>query len=256
MPASEIRKEAREALKGKWGKAVCIVIVYLAIVFVVGIVEKLLKDSSPALYNIVDLAYAILSVPLSFGIIISFMKLKRGEKVSAFNFFKDGFSRFGKAWSISLYTLWKLILPIICLILIIALMITLYAAAMIRGNLGLSIGLVIAAVALYIATIVYVVSRAFLYVISYNIAYDYPELSYKDVVLKSEDLMRGNRGNYFLLDLSFIGWAILAALTCGIGLLWLFPYMQVAAICFYERVAKVEPKRVDGTAPVEEKTEE
>ena len=28
MPASEIRKDAREALTGKWGKAVCIILVY------------------------------------------------------------------------------------------------------------------------------------------------------------------------------------------------------------------------------------
>lgn len=38
----------------------------------------------------------------------------------------------------------------------------------------------------------------------------------------------------FLLDLSFIGWAILCIFTFGIGLLFLKPYMQVAHAAFYE----------------------
>ena len=45
--------------------------------------------------------------------------------------------------------------------------------------------------------------------------------------------MTGNRFKLFCLQLSFIGWAFLAGLTFGIGLLWVFPYMQVAIIAFY-----------------------
>ena len=36
--------------------------------------------------------------------------------------------------------------------------------------------------------------------------------------------------------LSFIGWGILSILSCGIGLLWLIPYMQAADAAFYEEV--------------------
>ena len=45
--------------------------------------------------------------------------------------------------------------------------------------------------------------------------------------------MKGNKINYILLNLSFIGWAILAALTFGIGMFWLTPYIQVSIIAFY-----------------------
>ena len=55
-----------------------------------------------------------------------------------------------------------------------------------------------------------------------------------EVVNESEKMMNGNRGKIFLLSLSFIGWAILATLTLGIGFLWLMPYMIVAEVCFYE----------------------
>ena len=44
--------------------------------------------------------------------------------------------------------------------------------------------------------------------------------------------MTGNRWKLFCLEFSFIGWAILATLTLGIGFLWLIPYIQVAEIAF------------------------
>lgn len=251
MPASEIRKEAREALNGKWGKAVCIILAYLALSFVVGFVEGLVGEGT-TLYYIIDLAYLVISIPLSFGLIISFMKLKRGEEVKAFDFFKDGFSRFGKSWGIWFHTFVRLLLPIVCLFLIVMVMAFLSGFFAGFGNINLSTVLTILTVVTYIATIVYIVSRALLYAIAYNIGYDNPELSSKACVLKSEALMKGNRGSYFLLELSFIGWAILACLTLGIGMLWLLPYMQVAVVCFYEKVAKSEVKKVEEEVKIEE----
>lgn len=255
MPPSEIRKDAREALRGKWGKAFCIILVYLVLSFIIGFVESLVGKGT-VLYTIIDLAYLVISIPLSFGLVISFMKLKRDEKVSCFDFFKDGFSRFGKSWGIWFQTFIRLLLPIICFVLIIILMagLTIFAKASngtaVANPMSPVISLI--SVVLYIATIVYVVSRALLYAIAYNIGYDNPELSSKACVLKSEALMKGNRGNYFLLELSFIGWAILACFTLGIGFLWLLPYMQVATVCFYERVAKPEVKKVEEEVKIEE----
>lgn len=49
--------------------------------------------------------------------------------------------------------------------------------------------------------------------------------------------MQGKRSKLFFLQLSFIGWAILAVFTFGIGYLWLLPYMQFATIAFYDFVA-------------------
>lgn len=59
-------------------------------------------------------------------------------------------------------------------------------------------------------------------------------MSAKDVVEESARLMKGNKSEYFLLQLSFIGWAILAAFTCGIGLIFLTPYMQLSSFIYYE----------------------
>lgn len=263
MPPSEIRKDARKSLTGKWRKAVCIILAYLLISFVIGVIEGLAKEGS-TLALILELASFIISVPMTFGLIISFIKLKRGEDVNAFGFLNDGFSRFGKSWGIWAHTLLKLLLPIICLIFVIFLMAVLivvnsvgnfadyFAYGYASGEAGLSTGLIVLFVVLYLATLIYVVSRSFLYVLAYYIGYDEPDLSSKECVKKSEDLMKGNRGNYFLLQLSFIGWAILAVLTLGIGMLWLMPYISVAEVCFYERISNIEARKVDGEVNIEE----
>ena len=245
MPPSEIRRDAREALKGKWGKAVCIVLAYTLFSFLVGLVEGLVGEGS-ALYTIIDLAFLVISIPLSFGLIISFMKLKRSEEIKAFDFLKNGFANFGKAWGITWHMFIRLLIPMACLFLVIILMAVLTFASVKSPILGL-LGVV-----LYIATLVYVISRSFLYVLAYHIAYDNPELSSKACVLKSEALMKGNRGNYFLLQLSFIGWAILAVLSLCIGMLWLAPYIAIAEVCFYERIVKPEAKKIEEEVKLEE----
>ena len=51
---------------------------------------------------------------------------------------------------------------------------------------------------------------------------------------KSSAMMKGRRWHLFCLYLTFIGWGLLAILTCGIGVLWLTPYMQSAFAAFYE----------------------
>lgn len=251
MPPSEIRKEARESLTGKWGKAVRIILAYLLISFVIGLIEGLAGEGS-TLALILKLVSAVISIPLSLGLIISFIKLKRGEEVNAFGFLKDGFSRFGKSWGIWAHTLLKLLLPIICLVFMSILMFYFVICLASIPSKHINGSFLLISILLYIVSLVYLVSRSFLYVLAYYIGYDEPNLSSKECVKKSEELMKGNRGNYFLLQLSFIGWAILAVLTLGIGMLWLMPYISVAKVCFYERIANTKTRKVDGEVNIEE----
>lgn len=96
------------------------------------------------------------------------------------------------------------------------------------------------------------------YSMTFFIIADEPEISAWDAMKKSKAMMEGNKGQFFLLSLSFIGWALLAILTFGIGLfllslsfigwallailifgiglLWLIPYMQVSIAKFYDEV--------------------
>jgi uncharacterized membrane protein len=45
--------------------------------------------------------------------------------------------------------------------------------------------------------------------------------------------MKGYKWKFFLLNLSFIGWAFIAIFTLGIGFLWLSPYVATAQATFY-----------------------
>ena len=64
-----------------------------------------------------------------------------------------------------------------------------------------------------------------------------PNIGVMEAIDQSKELMYGNKGQLFWLDLTFIGWAFLSVLTFGIGFLWLNPYMEAARAAFYlERI--------------------
>ena len=58
-----------------------------------------------------------------------------------------------------------------------------------------------------------------------------------DGINASKELMKGHKMDLFIFDLSFLGWNILAAITCGIGYLWVTPYYQTAKANFYRHIA-------------------
>ena len=75
---------------------------------------------------------------------------------------------------------------------------------------------------------------------------DNPELCADDCIKRSRALMKGHKKDLFLLDLSFIGWFILCMITCGIGFLWLMPYVKTSYAAFYEDLTGyTEPSAAD-----------
>lgn len=70
---------------------------------------------------------------------------------------------------------------------------------------------------------------AYRYSMATYIMAENPNMQATEAIERSKALMDGRKGDLFCLDLSFIGWALLAVLTAGIGNLWLVPYMTVVA---------------------------
>lgn len=62
---------------------------------------------------------------------------------------------------------------------------------------------------------------------------DFTEMGAIESMKLSAKLMRGNKGRYFYLSLSFLGWFLLGALSCGIGYLWILPYASMTFTYFY-----------------------
>lgn len=54
-----------------------------------------------------------------------------------------------------------------------------------------------------------------------------------EALRRSSELMRGNKGRYFYIYLSFLGWSLLGICSCGIGMLWVTPYMMQTNVNFY-----------------------
>ena len=93
---------------------------------------------------------------------------------------------------------------------------------------------------LFIAIVLYIVllyTVLYRFYFCYMIMAEYPEIGVMDALRNSANLMRGNKWRLFCLHFSFIGWNLLAGLTCGIGAYFLEPYKQAAYAAFYNEIA-------------------
>ena len=140
--------------------------------------------------------------PLTYGFAEYFMKIKRKEPAALENLF-DGFKRF---------------IPSFLVCLLVGLFTILWALLLIVPGIIASIS----------------------YSQSYYILVDDPNISAMDAIKKSKEMMQGYKGQYFWLALSFIGWAILATLTGGIGYLWLVPYYKTTMVNFYDELKVIK----------------
>ena len=249
MISSDFRAEARRKLDGKWGKVVLSVLAYLAIFILLGFIKGLFDENS-FMNSLISLGTTVIEIPATFGLVISLLKVYKGENSDAFDFLSLGFSNFGKSWGITFNVILKLIVPIILSIVASAMMLYAFFSTFAVSVLSLPVTSISSSftlsavtganmVLLVVGFIIFVVAQILLsaqsyyYKLAYVLAADNSSLTSKDAVEKSKELMTGKRGKLFCLELSFIGWAILASLAFGIGYLWLLPYIQFATFAFY-----------------------
>lgn len=160
-------------------------------------------------------------------------KLKRNEDFSYLDFFKAGFDKFVKVWQTTLWIFVKMLAPIVVAIIgavIMASGITMSAAGS-SGSVLIILGIIV-----YLVGIIWTIPRAYSYRLALYIVNDNPNMLAKEAVEKSAEIMNGHRWAYFWLQCTFIGWAILACFTLGIGMLWLIPYMHVSTVAFYDNL--------------------
>lgn len=68
---------------------------------------------------------------------------------------------------------------------------------------------------------------------AYYLMLDFPEYTAPQLVKMSIRLMKGHKGRLFYIQLSFFPLLMLSMFSCGIGLLWLLPYMDATSANFY-----------------------
>lgn len=204
---SELRAQAREQLDGKWGTFVlmtflmCVIQVLMQIPSYIGSLLEILSPenamASLSFSNISNIL-SLLALPLGWGLTVSLLRNHREESVDLENLF-DGF-RGGR------YT------RVFCALFLVNLFTFLWTLLLIIPG----------------------IMKAFSYALTPYILLDEPELTAKQAISRSCEIMQGRRWKLFCLYFSFIGWGILCLLTFGIGFLWLVPYMNASVAAFYE----------------------
>lgn len=215
---SSLRAEALRHLDGKWGTFVLITFLYTFIAFVCGLPSQVSStlqqaqiesSANPALTTIGFLLTLAL-IPMSWSFSVMFLKNHRDERCDIPDLFA-GYKQFGRVFgTVVLAGIYTLLWSLLFII---------------PG-----------------------IIKSFSYALTNFILKDKPELSFNSAIELSMKMMEGNKMRLFLLYLSFIGWSILALLTCGIGFLWLIPYMNASMAAFYEDVRADYASATEGYA--------
>lgn len=256
----EMKREALYSLKGKWGLGVGSTILYFILSYVVSMAAMLilLIPGIIIFLSVVSLTGSFEEETMSIGagitfgifycimIILSnasygitsygytnvFLQISKREDAKVDHLFEGfrGFKRMMKTmWAmlaILLYTgTW---IPM--------LLIGLFALLGEEGNTSFAIAFFV----LLAISIVGMIVMYFSYALTYYVMIENPEYSVSQAMKECKNLMKGHKLDLFLLWLSFIGWAILALLTFGIGFLWLSPYMSTTTAHFYRYISKGE----------------
>lgn len=58
----------------------------------------------------------------------------------------------------------------------------------------------------------------------------------KEIMISSMKMMKGYKGNYFVFNLSFIGWFLLGVITLGLSFIYVIPYFNLANVLYYEEL--------------------
>lgn len=198
MDRAYLKSKAKDQLRGRWGLAIITILVSNIFINTTNLLQgfKVILDISPKVSLSFNLITLILGGVISTGLskfLLNFTTNTEEPK------FKDIFSYF----NIFFKTLGLFVLI---------------------GIIGL-LGFILLIIPGIIVTLMY--SQSF-YILAEN-----PDKGIFQCLEESSRLMYGHKWELFVLELSFIGWWILAGLTLGIGSLWVEPYQKVTETNFY-----------------------
>ncbi|MDV4149665.1 DUF975 family protein [Clostridium sp. AL.422] len=198
MNRAELKSKARDQLRGRWGLAIITVLVGNFFINASNITNGLdyIVEVSDNLTSSLDLISIILGGVISVGLskfLLNFITNRDEPK------FTDLFSQFNIFFK----------------------------------ALGLNILILLAILLASFLLIVPGIIVALMYSQAFYILAEDPEKGIIECLRESSNLMYGYKWEFFVLEISFIGWWLVAALTLGIGSLWVEPYEKVTKTNFY-----------------------
>lgn len=257
MKISELKKEAKTKLAGKWPLAIEINLLHLVITLCISYIANSIQGIVGA---IVALVLGIITIPISYGLTVSMLKLSRNEEIKIADFIVIGFKNFKRALFLSLSVFVRMLVPIILIAFAGALSI-ISAFANNISSADESAGIVsIISLVLSVGSMIWLIYKVLAYALSTYILIDDEEAKSKDAISKSCELMKGNKLKFVGLVLSFFGWFLLCGLLAGFaeianptfgmivmyGLsLLLTPYITFTEINFYEDLAGISEVKIE-----------
>ena len=223
--AAEIRANAREAMRGKWGYGIIVWLLAMLINTLVSLPEYLVDDGN-TFGDIWSFISSAVSWCMWFGVMACFLDIARKAHLS----YKRLFTGFR-----SLKFFFKFVITEVLQFIFL--------------------------ICWYLLLIVPGIIKYYSYAMTEFILLDHPEYGPLQAITESKKMMYGHRMRLFILGLSFIGWFFLCIITLGIASLWVVPYYGTARAKFYidlkaEYEKKLAATPIQETVPAEPVEEE
>lgn len=199
MTRAELKEQAKAQLKGNVWKLFGITVVYMLISMVVSWVASLVGGDG-ALTGIISLLGSIFVIyPAAMGLTKVFLNVTYGDDPKVATLL-DGF-KINYINNVLLYVLISVFTTLWTLLFIIPGIIAAYS-----------------------------------YTMAPYILLEHPELSAKEAIGYSKQMMKGHKFELFVLQLSFILWALLGIVTFGIAYIYVGPYITLTTTDFYHNI--------------------
>ena len=198
----EYRAQAREALRNQWGDAAITSLIILVIAMVISTPSIITSLKGSDWGGSITTLLAVLVLPLQYAFYISLLDRVRTNETNIVNYTITYARQHAYA----------------------------NMRFLVAGLLIMILSSLLAVVTLGIGAII----LSYAYGMVPYLLHDYPELTPREAMKISREMMRGQKWNLFVLDLTFIGWILLSILTLGLGMLFVQPYMLTARAAFYE----------------------
>lgn len=206
MNRVQIKENARRIVKENLGGFWKGYLIILAISFLISFAIEILFTKNSTLYNCLTVVASLFTMTLEVGFYSYVLKMVRGENYDR----EDIFKFIGN------------IFPIIVITMLVAIFCFLWSILFIIPG-------IIAALSYTMVYLIYV---------------DDNSMSPMDYLEKSKEMMKGYKWDYFVFNLSFLGWILLSVITLGIGLIWVFPYVTIAETLYYDELKKKKENEI------------
>ncbi|MEG2985235.1 MAG: DUF975 family protein, partial [Peptostreptococcaceae bacterium] len=223
----ELKELSKNQLKGHWITPVLLTLTY----GVLSIVLSMLQDEASSVITIILIFTLIFGLGVFATVGIPNFYLEFIKKTGS-STFKDVLVSSNKMIKSLFFTL---ILSVVVFIttFIMIFLVTAGTVSFIFSDIALAGGVALAGIIILVFTILIIIFELALLLTPYIII-EHDNLSTIEAMSLSIKMMKGNKWKYFIIELSFIGWAILSILTFGIGFLWLSPYISLTQANFYK----------------------